>query len=49
MLSLHNEVLQPLLITLALWAALVAWLGFGALPYMLAIAFWANFQLSSAN
>jgi len=47
--SLHNEVLQPLLITLVLWAALVAWLGFGALPYMLAIAFWANFQLSSAN
>jgi alkane 1-monooxygenase len=48
-LSLHNEVLQPLLMTLVLWAGLLAWLGFGALPYMLAIAFWANFQLSSAN
>jgi alkane 1-monooxygenase len=48
-LSPHNEVLQPLLMTLVLWAALLAWLGFGALPYMLAIAFWANFQLSSAN
>jgi alkane 1-monooxygenase len=47
--SLHNEVLQPLLITLLLWSALVAWLGIGVLPYILAISFWANFQLTSAN
>jgi alkane 1-monooxygenase len=47
--SLHNEVLQPLLVTLALWSALVLWLGIGVLPYILAISFWANFQLTSAN
>ena len=47
--SLHNEILQPALITLALWAALVAWLGWAALPYILAVSFWANFQLTSAN
>ena len=32
-----------------LWAALVAWLGWVALPFILAVSFWANFQLSSAN
>jgi alkane 1-monooxygenase len=47
--SLHNEVLQPLLMTLLLWSALVAWLGIGVLPYILVISFWANFQLTSAN
>jgi len=47
--SLHNEVLQPALITLVLWALLVAWLGVGALAYIVAISFWANFQLTSAN
>ena len=47
--SLHNEILQPALITLALWAGLVAWLGWVALPYILAVSFWANFQLTSAN
>jgi len=30
--SLHNEVLQPMLMTLLLWSALVAWLGIGVLP-----------------
>ena len=47
--SLRNEVLQPALITLVLWAALVAWLGSGALVWIVAISFWANFQLTSAN
>ena len=47
--SLHNEVLQPALITLVLWSALVAWLGLGALVWIVAISFWANFQLTSAN
>ena len=35
--SLHNEILQPALITLALWALLVAWLGWVALPFILAV------------
>ncbi len=47
--SLHNEILQPALITLVLWAALVAWLGVVAIPFILIISFWSNFQLTSAN
>jgi len=47
--SLHNEILQPALITLVLWVALVSWLGVGILPFLLIASFWANFQLTSAN
>lgn len=47
--SLHNEILQPALITLVAWAGLVLWLGISVLPVILAISFWANFQLTSAN
>jgi len=47
--SWHNEILQPALVTLVLWSALLLWLGIGVLPFILAAAFWANFQLSSAN
>lgn len=44
-----NSIVQTSLLTLALWAALGLWLGIGVLPFLLAAAFWANFQLSSAN
>lgn len=47
--SLHNEILQPALITLVLWAGLVGWLGIGILPFILAASFFANFQLTTAN
>ena len=47
--TLHNEILQPALITLALWTALVFWLGLAVMPFLLAASFWANFQLTSAN
>lgn len=47
--SLQNEILQPALITLALWCALVLWLGPLILPFLIAASFWANFQLTSAN
>jgi alkane 1-monooxygenase len=47
--SLHNEVLQPALMTLVLWTVMVAALGWVALVYCVCIAFWANFQLTSAN
>ncbi|MBA3059335.1 MAG: alkane 1-monooxygenase [Gammaproteobacteria bacterium] len=47
--SLHNEILQPALITLLLWGTLLAWLGIGLLPFLLIASFWANFQLTSAN
>lgn len=48
-LSLHNDIVQTSLITLALWIALIAWLGIAVLPFLLLAAAWANFQLSSAN
>ena len=47
--SLQNDILQPALITLALWSGLVLWLGVGILPFLLVASFWANFQLTSAN
>jgi alkane 1-monooxygenase len=47
--SLHNEILQPLLITLAFYVAMVAWLGIRVLPFLLLSALWANFQLTCAN
>ena len=47
--SLNNEIVQPALITLIFWAALVVWLGWSVLPFLVAAAFWANFQLTSAN
>jgi len=45
----HNTIVQPALITLALWWLLLAWLGLAILPFLLAASFWANFQLTSAN
>jgi alkane 1-monooxygenase len=47
--SLHNDILQPALITLLLWTALVVWLGLGIVPFLIVASFWANFQLTSAN
>jgi alkane 1-monooxygenase len=47
--SLHNEVLQPLLITVVLYAALIAWLGpilLVFLPVQAAFGWW---QLTTAN
>lgn len=48
-ISLRNHIVQTALITLGLWLGLVAWLGPGVLPFLLAASFWANFQLTSAN
>jgi alkane 1-monooxygenase len=47
--SLRNDIVQTALITLTLWTVLVAWLGIGVLPFLIAASFWANFQLTSAN
>jgi alkane 1-monooxygenase len=47
--SLQNEILQPALITVALWTGLVLWLGPLILPFLVVASFWANFQLTSAN
>ena len=48
-LSWHNHILQPALLTLLLWAALMVWLGPQILPFLILAAFWSNFQLTSAN
>jgi alkane 1-monooxygenase len=45
----RNEILQTGALTLAFWGALAAWLGPGVLGFVLPAAFWANFQLTSAN
>ena len=47
--SLQNDIVQPALITLALWTTLVLWLGISILPFLVVASFWANFQLTSAN
>ena len=47
--SLHNEILQPLLITVLFYIAMVAWLGIRVLPFLILSALWADFQLTSAN
>ena len=46
---LSNDIVQTSLITLALWLALITWLGIGVLPFLLLASIWANFQLTSAN
>ena len=47
--SLDNQILQPALVTLALWGTLCAWLGPQVLLFLLPAALWSNFQLTSAN
>ena len=47
--SLHNEILQPALITLLLWTVLAVWLGPHIILFLVVASFWANFQLTSAN
>ncbi len=47
--SLHNEIIQLALITLALWASLCLWLGPQVLLFLVPTALWSNFQLTSAN
>jgi alkane 1-monooxygenase len=47
--SLHNAILQPALITFALWGSLCLWLGPQVLLFLLPAALWSNFQLTSAN
>ncbi len=47
--SLENEVIQPALISLALYSALLGLFGLDLLPFLLLTAFWGAFQLTSAN
>ncbi len=48
-ISWHNHIVQPAVLTLALWSGLALWLGWMVLPFLVAASFWANFQLTSAN
>jgi len=47
--SLDNELIQPALISIALYFALIAIFGLEMLPMLLLIAFWGAFQLTQAN
>ena len=47
--SWHNHILQPGVLTLGLWAALMAWLGPQIILFLVPAALWSNFQLTSAN
>ncbi len=47
--SLDNDIIQTLLLTLALWIGMTIWLGWRVIPFILASSAWANFQLTSAN
>lgn len=47
--SHHNEILQPAALTLLVWAGAAALFGPYILLYVLAVAFWGAFQLTSAN
>ncbi|MCL6414915.1 alkane 1-monooxygenase [Aestuariirhabdus sp. Z084] len=47
--SHHNEILQPLAITLVLYTTLIILFGWIMIPFLALTAFWGAFQLTSAN
>ena len=47
--SPHNEILQALAMTLVLQGAMVAWLGWKAIPWLLLHNLWAWWQLTGVN
>ncbi|MQX51776.1 alkane 1-monooxygenase [Alcanivorax sp. PA15-N-34] len=47
--SLHNEILQPALISIALWGSIIALLGWQMVPFIAAVTLWSYLQLTSAN
>jgi alkane 1-monooxygenase len=47
--SLHNEIIQAGLVTLALYGGLIALYGAPMVPVLAVVAFWGAFQLTSAN
>lgn len=47
--SPHNDILQPLLLTLGFYVVMITWLGIRVLPFLVLSALWANFQLTCAN
>ncbi len=47
--SFHNRLFMTALLSGMTWIVMIAWLGVHVVPYMVAIALWAWFQLTSAN
>ena len=47
--SLSNEIVQAGLLSLVLYAGLIALFGPAMVPVLLLVAFWGAFQLTSAN
>lgn len=47
--SIDNQVLQPALLTAVLYGGLIYAFGWIMVPFLLAVAFWGAFQLTSAN
>lgn len=48
-LSIENEFLQTVAITLGFYILMTVWLGVNVVPFLLIAAFWSMWQLSSAN
>ena len=47
--SVHNEILQPGLLSLVLWGSIIALFGWKMLPFIAAVTLWSYLQLTSAN
>lgn len=47
--SPRNEILQPAAITVVLWGSLIGAFGVAVLPFLIGVALWGAFQLTSAN
>ncbi|MDF1723416.1 MAG: alkane 1-monooxygenase [Alcanivorax sp.] len=47
--SLHNEILQPGLLSLVIWGSIIALFGWKMLPFIAAVTLWSYLQLTSAN
>lgn len=47
--SLQNEIIQPAIVTIVLYASLIYAFGWIMVPFLAAVAFWGAFQLTCAN
>ena len=47
--SLHNEILQPGLLSVIIWGSIIALFGWKMLPFIAAVTLWSYLQLTSAN
>ena len=47
--SMHNEILQPGLLSLLIWGTIIALFGWKMVPFIAAVTLWSYLQLTSAN